>query len=170
MDKTFETNNGKDTERISRKDNLESIIQIPSQCLEERNPPQCQCSHSTDIKANIADFLEKLSLVEKSELSLKLFSQLPNNIKEEVLAQQVTTIPSTHISSVFSRMPEESANKLIPNLFMKAPDDVKLSLILDCLPKLSVQKILKDLNASEKEARKDSVRKMTRSLMSHKKK
>ena len=28
---------------------------------------------------------------------------------------------------------------------------MKLSLILDCLPKLSVQKILKDLNESEKE-------------------
>ena len=33
---------------------------------------------------------------------------------------------------------------------MKASDDVKLSLILDCLPKLSVQKILKDLSDSEK--------------------
>ena len=45
----------------------------------------------------------------------------------------------------------QSANRLIPNLFMKAADDVKLSLILDCLPKLSVEKILKDLNESEKE-------------------
>ena len=53
-------------------------------------------------------------------------------------------------------------NKLIPNLFLKASDDVKLSLILDCLPKLSVQKILKDLNDSEKEVThwKDKLKRM----------
>jgi len=143
--------------------------------LEEKESPssearllnQPQYSPSSDIQASVDHILEKLSIAEKTELNLKLFSQLPNNIKEEVLAQHLATVPITHISSIVGRMPVESANRLIPNLFMKAADDVKLSLILDCLPKLSVEKILKDLNESEKEARKDSVRKMTRSLMSH---
>jgi len=141
--------------------------QIPSPISEARLYNQRQYSPSYDIQASVDDILEKLSIAEKTELNLKLFSQLPNNIKEEVLAQHLTTVPITHISSIVGRMPVESANRLIPNLFMKAADDVKLSLILDCLPKLSVEKILKDLNESEKEARKDSVRKMTRSLMSH---
>merc|ERR1712106_499677 len=152
---------------ISSKENFKSPLQIPNHMLEARMHNQRQHSPSADIQASVDDILEKLSIAEKTELNLKLFSQLPNNIKEEVLAQHLATVPITHISSIVGRMPVESANRLIPNLFMKAADDVKLSLILDCLPKLSVEKILKDLNESEKEARKDSVRKMTRSLMSH---
>ena len=38
-------------------------------------------------------------------------------------------------------------------LFSRASDDVKLSLILDSLPKLSVKKILADMNESEKEVK-----------------
>ena len=36
-------------------------------------------------------------------------------------------------------------------LFSRASDDVKLSLIMDCLPKLSVKKILSDMSEAEKE-------------------
>ena len=38
-------------------------------------------------------------------------------------------------------------------MFSRASDDVKLSLILDSLPKLSVKKILADMNESEKEVK-----------------
>ena len=62
---------------------------------------------SSDIQASVDDILEKLSIAEKTELNLKLFSQLPNNIKEEVLAQHLATVPITHISSIVGRMPVE---------------------------------------------------------------
>ena len=38
-------------------------------------------------------------------------------------------------------------------LFSKASDDVKLSLLLDSLPKLNVKKILADMSESEKEVK-----------------
>ena len=38
-------------------------------------------------------------------------------------------------------------------LFSRASDDVKLSLLLDSLPKLNVKKILADMSESEKEVK-----------------
>ena len=47
-------------------------------------------------------------------------------------------------------------------LFPRAADDVKLSLILECLPRLSVKRILSSMSDSEKEvqssASKSSIR------------
>ena len=42
-------------------------------------------------------------------------------------------------------------------LFSRASDDVKLSLLLDSLPKLNVKKILADMSESEKEVKPTQV-------------
>ena len=39
-------------------------------------------------------------------------------------------------------------------LFPRAADDVKLSLILECLPRLSVKRILSSMSDSEKEVQR----------------
>ena len=45
----------------------------------------------------------------------------------------------------------QEINILVSTYFNQASDDVKLRLILECLPKLSVKKILSDMSDSEKE-------------------
>jgi len=60
---------------------------------------------------------------------------------------------------------QEDINNLTIKLFSRASDDVKLSLLLDSLPKLNVKKILADMSESEKEVTKGRLRAMTQNLV-----
>jgi len=60
---------------------------------------------------------------------------------------------------------QEDINNLTMKLFSRASDDVKLSLLLDSLPKLNVKKILADMSESEKEVTKGRLRAMTQNLV-----
>ena len=48
----------------------------------------------------------------------------------------------------------QETNRLVVQLFPRAADDVKLSLILECLPRLSVKRILASMSDSEKEVQR----------------
>ena len=48
----------------------------------------------------------------------------------------------------------QETNRLVVQLFPRAADDVKLSLILECLPRLSVKRILCSMSDSEKEVQR----------------
>jgi len=129
---------------------------------------ECENIVRESEEKSLEELIKMLSIKKKTKLSINMFNELPSDVKKDVLTDLVQSLPGESISPIFCRLSEESVNEIIPSLFLKASDDVKLSLILDCLPKLSVQKILKDLNESEKEMRKESLRKMTRSLASRK--
>ena len=61
----------------------------------------------TDTLPSIEDIIEKNSLAQKTELSLKLFKHLPENVVEGVLAQKLSTMPIKQLGSMLNGLPEE---------------------------------------------------------------
>ena len=156
------SDNGKNFQEIS----VNRITNLPrpfcNELSETSTQQHCFCNQNADT------LIQQLNQTQKTQLSLDLFNDLPSNLMEEMIAQKLCSMSSGQLGSVFSRLPEEvnivypydifydlphfqTVSNVVPILFTRTSDDVKLSLILESLPKLSVQKILKDLNNSEKE-------------------
>jgi hypothetical protein len=56
---------------------------------------------------SIDDILEKASPAQRTELGLKLFNHLPENIVEGVVAQKLSTMHSKQLGLMFNRLTEE---------------------------------------------------------------
>jgi len=124
--------------------------------------------HDNDI--NIDDIVMKMTPEQKSKLSEELMRSVSIDMLNDLFVEKISKFSSQDLELFISKIPNQVCNQLLLTLFPKATDDLKLSMILECLPKLSVKNILKDLNDLEKEKRKESLRRMTFSLMSHERK
>ena len=60
-----------------------------------------------DTLPSIEDIIGKIPPDQKTELGLKLFNNLPENVVEGAVAQKLSTMPSKQLGLMFNRLPEE---------------------------------------------------------------
>jgi len=104
----------------------------------------CSCIHGRAVDENnlnhfINEKLPKMNQNEKKQLGLVLFDHLPEDIMEDIIVKQLSKMPGTSLISVMTSLPNETVNAAVKVLFPRTKDDVKLSLILDSVPKLTKQ-------------------------------
>lgn len=102
----------------------------------------------SDLKSNM---VPKLCQSERTELCLSLFSQLPQSMVDEVMAQQLSSMPGARLAKVVSCADNKAVNTAVPLLFPRTNDDVKMSLIAETLPNISMKEKLNLLAESEQE-------------------
>jgi len=83
------------------------------------------------------EVIPRLNENQKVHLAMSLLDQLPDDLTQTVLARKFSAMKTTNLHSVLNYLPDETVNMTVALLFPKAKDDVKLSLIMDSVPKLT---------------------------------
>merc|ERR1712062_382569 len=94
----------------------------------------CSCNHSnSDLSTNqlINEIIPKMNDNQKMLLGATLLDQLPNNIIQSMIVQQLSKMSESNLVSVMNSLPVEAVSMAVPVLFPRTKDDVKLALILD---------------------------------------
>jgi len=107
----------------------------------QRQEKTCDCMNTRDMNVNHMnnEVIPAMNVNEKTKLCLAIIEQLPSDVKCALLAHQLSTLSHTTLSAVMNSLPDEVISTAMPTLFPRTKDDVKLSLILDSVPKLTKQ-------------------------------
>merc|ERR1719320_1870753 len=107
----------------------------------QRQEKTCDCLNTRDMNVNHMnnEIIPAINVNEKTKLCLAIIEQLPSDVKCALLAHQLSTLSHTTLSAVMNSLPDEVISTAMPTLFPRTKDDVKLSLILDSVPKLTKQ-------------------------------
>eukprot|EP00090_Calanus_glacialis_P011576 TRINITY_DN19954_c0_g1_i4.p1 TRINITY_DN19954_c0_g1~~TRINITY_DN19954_c0_g1_i4.p1 ORF type:complete len:329 (+),score=75.25 TRINITY_DN19954_c0_g1_i4:56-1042(+) len=109
------------------------------------NPERsCSCNHEINkrelnMNQMLNEVIPNMNQNQKAHLGIALFDQLPGDIVDALLSQQLSSMPKMRLQSVMNSLPDETVSMAVPALFPRTKDDVKLSLILDSVPKLTKQ-------------------------------
>jgi len=124
----------------------------------EESQQKCSCNNtssqfaSKEIPFNtISDLLPKLNQQQTTNLGLRLFSQMSQDTVMEVTAQQLSVMSGSQMAAVLATLPSEAINTAIPLLFHKTDQDVRMSLLIDTLARLSVDQKVDSLLESEQQ-------------------
>jgi len=102
----------------------------------------CSCNHKKEDPSTnqlINEIIPKMNDNQKTEFGVALLDQLPSNIIQAIIVEQLSKMSENNLISTMKSLPIETASMAVPVLFPRTKDDVKLSLILDSVPKLTKQ-------------------------------
>jgi len=107
----------------------------------DRQEKTCDCMKTRHMNVNHMnnEIIPAMNVNEKTKLCLAIIDELPSDVKCALLSHQLSTLSNTTLASVMSSLPDEVISTAMPTLFPRTKDDVKLSLILDSVPKLTKQ-------------------------------
>eukprot|EP00092_Neocalanus_flemingeri_P053231 GFUD01062505.1.p1 GENE.GFUD01062505.1~~GFUD01062505.1.p1 ORF type:complete len:530 (+),score=118.84 GFUD01062505.1:81-1670(+) len=91
----------------------------------------------TDMNQFMDGLIPELNETQKTQLGLALFNQLSLNIVKDLMAQQIARMSGEDLFSVLNSSSDKAVNMAVPMLFPRTSDDVKLNLVVGCLPKLA---------------------------------
>merc|ERR1712107_268760 len=86
-----------------------------------------------------------------THIGLSLFNQMTQDTVMEVLAQQLNTMSGQQMAAVFGGLRNQALNTALPLLLPKATEDVKMSIVVDSLPRISTSQKLDMLQETEEE-------------------
>jgi len=107
---------------------------------------------STEIPFNtVTDLIPKLNQQQATHIGLSLFNQMTQDTVMEVLAQQLNTMSGQQMTAVFGGLRNQALNTALPLLLPKANEDVKMSIVVDSLPRISTSQKLDMLQETDEE-------------------
>lgn len=83
------------------------------------------------------DSLLALNDNQKAKLIQVLLDQLPPHVGDNLVAERLSSLNPSRLYSITDHIESEAVNTIVPLIFPRAKDDVKLSLVLESVPKLT---------------------------------
>jgi len=89
------------------------------------------------VRQPSTDSLLSLNDNQKAKLIQVLLDQLPPHVGDTLVAERLSSINPSRLYSITDQIESEAVNTIVPLIFPRAKDDVKLSLVLESVPKLT---------------------------------
>ena len=83
------------------------------------NPERsCSCKHETNkrepnMNQMLNEFIPNMNQNQKAHLGIALFDQLPGDIVDALLVQQLSSMPKTRLQSIMNSLPDDVRNRAI---------------------------------------------------------